>query len=312
MDNSSNSSAEERNERSGDPISDYSFPKRIVAVEEFTELVNQVVAVGSLDWSKHEEDFRLLAVNVSLRRQIESMRAATILARQGLGHLAVSFVRPALEEVLYIGFFASLTREESQELFLALGVWDSTRSLLAQRAYVGDDVMRSLWYPPGFLDAVEAKREETADTLTDLRRRHRWSGGRVPSADWIAERSGKKELYDYLHAATSRSLHFSAGEVMRRGWGNPAGKVVTDKREFREHLASFALDQLWRLHVECWDATAPFWEDAGVGGDGSVNFEDTEPLLNRLLKLGKVPLVHAHEWNLRPPDHRPHQGNSSG
>ncbi|MBT2877757.1 hypothetical protein C0Q99_31350 [Streptomyces albidoflavus] len=276
------------------------------------ELVNQVVAVGSLDWSKHEEDFRLLAVNVSLRRQIESMRAATVLARQGLGHLAVSFVRPALEEVLYLGFFASLTREESQELFSALGVWDSTRSLLAQRAHVGDEVMRSLWYPPGFLDSVETKRAETADALKDLRGRHRWSGGRVPSAAWIAEMSGKKKLYDYLHAATSRSLHFSAGEVMRQGWGHPAGKVVTDKREFREHLASFALDQLWRLHVECWGVTAPFWEDAGVGGDETINFEDTEPLLNRLIELGKVPLVHAHEWNLRPPNRRPHQGNSSG
>jgi Integrase core domain len=40
---------------------------------------------------------------------------------------------------------ASLTLEDSQKLFLSLGNWDSTRSLLAQLAYVGDEVLKTLW-----------------------------------------------------------------------------------------------------------------------------------------------------------------------
>ncbi|CAM5343202.1 hypothetical protein STANM337S_01146 [Streptomyces tanashiensis] len=296
-----NSSASEYDGRAGNPIQGYSLQNRIGAVEEFAALMDQVARVGDLDWSKQAADFRLLAVNVSLRRQIESIKAATILARQDLGHLAVSFVRASLEDALYLGFFASLSREDSQELFNALGSWDGLRSLLAQRSYVGDDVMHALWFPPEFLEAAEDKQAETKEKLRDLKRKYRWGSGLVPSSSWLAEQSGKKELYDYLHSATSRSLHFSAGEILRRGWGDPAGKAVTNSVHFREHLAAFALDQLWRLHVECWEATVPFMEDAGISSDESVTFEDTEPLLNRLMGLGKVPLVHAAEWNLRPP-----------
>lgn len=273
---------------------------RIKAVEDFIGLTDRLIVAGELKWSDFEADYRLLAVNVCLRRQIESMRAATSLARQDLGHLAVSFVRASLEDVLYLGFFGSLPLEESQELFLLLGNWDAVRSLLAQRAYVGDDVMRDLWYPAEFLGAVESKRDEVRSALKNLQKRYRWSGGLIPSTHWIAERAEREELYEYLHAATSRALHFSAGEIMRRGWGYPTGKVITNRPEFREHLASFALDQLWRLHVETWEVSSSFWEGAAVRGDETLSFADTEPVLNRLLALGQVPLVHAHEWNLTP------------
>ncbi|MEV0193391.1 DUF5677 domain-containing protein [Kitasatospora purpeofusca] len=292
---------DEASSSASDPIgiSD-NLMQRIQTTEEFVEFADRLLGLGDLKWSEVEADYRCLAVNACLRRQIESMKAATILARQDLGHLAVSFVRASLEDVLYLGFFGSLPLKDSQELFLLLGTWDSTRSLLAQRAYVGEDAMKDLWYPEGLLDAASIKRDEIRASLKELQKRYRWSGGMLPAADWVAERAGKKKLYDYLHAATSRALHFSAGEIMRRGWGQPSGRMTTNNPEFRSHLALFALDQLWRLHVESWAATSPFWEGAGVSNNDSLSFSDTEPIVNRLLSLGNVPLVHAHEWNLTP------------
>lgn len=256
--------------------------------------------MGDLKWVDVEADYRLLAINVALRRQLESIRSAVILARQDLGHLAVAFVRASLEDVMYLSFFVSLPLEDSQKLFLLLGQWDTTRSLLAQRAYVGDDVMKELWYPTGLLDAAQLTRDEVRSQLKELQRHYRWPGGELPSSAWIAEKAGQKDLYDYLHAATSRSLHFSAGEIMRRGWGHPSGKIITDKPEFRAHLASFALDQLWRLYVETWEVTLPLMEAAAISSDGILSFVDMRPVLSRLLDLGRVPLVHAHEWNLTP------------
>lgn len=277
-----------------------SLMDRIKAVEGFIEIAERLIAAGDLKWADVEADYRLLAVNVALRRQLESLRAAVVLAQQDLGHLAVSFVRASLEDVLYLGFFVPLPLDDSQKLFLLLGNWDATRSLLAQRAYIGDEAMKTLWYPAGFLDAVQLKRDAVRDQLKDLRKHHKWSGGALPSAAWIAEKAGKKDIYDYLHAATSRSLHFSAGEIMRRGLGNPSGKMITDKREFRAHLASFALDQLWRLYTETWQVTLPLLEAAAITSDDNLGLADMEPVLNRLLTLGRVPLVHAHEWNLTP------------
>lgn len=286
---------------SGPVVHGKSLVERVEAVEAFIEIAGRLVAVGDLKWVDVEADYRLLAINVALRRQFESIRGAVIFARQDLGRLAVAFVRASLEDVIYLGFFASLALEDSQKLFLLLGNWDATRPLLAQRAYVGDDVMNALWYPTAFLDAVQLKRDEVRSQLKELQNHYyRWPGGELPSGAWIAEKAGKKDLYDYLHAATSRSLHFSVGEIMRRGWGHPSGKMITDKLEFREHLASFALDQLWRLYVETWEVTLPLMEAAAISSDDSLGPVDMEPVLSRLLALGKVPLVHAHEWNLTP------------
>jgi hypothetical protein len=274
--------------------------ERVDAVEAFIEVAGRLVAVGDLKWAEVDADYRLLAINVALRRQLESIRAAVVLARQDLGHLAVAFVRASLEDVIYLSFFVSLALDDSQKLFLLLGNWDMTRSLLAQRAYVGDDVMKELWYPTGFLDAVQLKRDEVRSQLKELQKHYKWPGGDLPSGAWIAEKAGQKDLYDYLHAATSRSLHFSAGEIMRRGWGHPSGKLITDKPEFRAHLASFALDQLWRLYVETWKVTLPLMDAAAISSDDSLGSVDMKPVLSRLLALGRVPLVHAHEWNLTP------------
>jgi hypothetical protein len=277
-----------------------SLARRVEAAERFIDIAGQLVVVGELEWAAVDADYRLLAINSSLRRQLETLTAAVLLAKQDLGHLAVAFVRGSLEDLMYLTFFISLDLEDSQELFKLLGNWDALRSLLAQRDYVGDEVMEQLWYTRGFLDAAVQKRESVKEELRALRQRHNWSGGTLPSVDWIAERAGKRDLYDYLHAATSRALHFSAGEIMRRGWGHPHGRMATDKPEFREHLASFALDQLWRLFVETWASTAPLAEQAGIGSAQDLGWDQIEPVINQLTSLGKVPLVHAHEWNLTP------------
>jgi Family of unknown function (DUF5677) len=277
-----------------------SLAMRIQAVEDFAELANRMMAVGELKWSDVETDYRLLAINAALRRQAESIRAAALLGRNGLGHLTVAFVRASLEDVMYLAFFVRLDRTESQRLFMLMGKWDSLRSLLAQREYVGDEVMEQLWYSKPFLAVAAQSRDEVKAELKGLQKKYNWSGGLLPSGDWIADQAGQRKLYDYLHAASSRALHFSAGEIMRRGWGHPSGKMITDKPEFREHLASFALDQLWRLYVETWQVAMPLLEQAGISSDDNLTLEEIEPTINRLLALGKVPLVHAHEWNLTP------------
>jgi hypothetical protein len=151
--------------------------ERVEAVEAFIEIAGRLVTVGDLKWADVEADYRMLAVNVALRRQLESIRGAAVLARQDLGHLAVAFVRASLEDVLYLRFFASLALEDSQKLFGLLSDWDMTRSLLAQRAYIGDDDMKKLWYPTGFLDAVQLKRDNVRVQLKELQQSTNGQGG---------------------------------------------------------------------------------------------------------------------------------------
>jgi hypothetical protein len=174
--------------------------ERIEAVTAFVGLNKRLVVVGDLNWDAAWSDLRLLATNYILRRQLEALDASLILARNDLGHLAVGFVRPALDEVVWMSWLKDLPTDASQRLLNVLGQFDTRRSLLAQREFVGDDIMANLWYPIAFLDAQAADHATTKRELTTIAKEFGWPG-QLPSADWIAERSGKKDLYDYLHAA---------------------------------------------------------------------------------------------------------------
>ena len=251
-----------------------SVAARVQAVDAFADMAGRLLIVGELEWRKVAEDYRLLAINVALRRQLESINAAVVLARQDLGHLAVSFIRPSLEDVIYLKFFAGLSLEESQELFITLGSWDKFRSLLAQRAFIGDEEMARLWYPKAFLEWAEKGKGDVRKSLRRLKVQYGWAGD-TPSGAWIADQADERVLYDYLFAASSRAIHFSAGEILRRGWGAPDGILVTDKPEFRGHLSAFALDQLVRLYLKTMSVTMPLIEGTGLGTEeGGPNRDD--------------------------------------
>lgn len=164
-----------------DRVHSTALNERIAAVQDFVELSARLLTVGQLTWADVESDYRLLGINAALRRQLESLQAAVVLARQDLGHLAVAFVRSSLEDVMYLGFLLTLPLKESQRLFPLLGSYDATRSLLSQYAYVGKEVMASLWYPQEFLEAAQRKHDEVRGELKALKKQYRWQGG-----DWLS------------------------------------------------------------------------------------------------------------------------------
>lgn len=284
-------------------MSDTSATDRLQALKIFTERIDEVIEVGSLTWDQAAPDFRGLSINNCVRRQRESLEGAIALGRAGHGHLAVGFVRSFLEERIWLAFLASMPRDEANSLLLAMGRWDAIRTLVAQREFVGDKAMTlDLWYPPGFVDAHEASLPEIKAELRQLRAKWGWQQT-LPSTGWVAEQVELDAEYEYLHSATSRALHFSAGEVLRRGWGTPGGILVTDKPEFRAHLADFAYDQLWRQHLGTLLGVADLLDESGVNTpDCFWSDESRQELTSELIRLGRVPLVHAHEWNLEPPD----------
>jgi hypothetical protein len=97
---------------------------RVEAVEAFVSLADRLFEIRGIEWSAVEDDYRLLAVKAAFRRQLEGIKAAVLLARQDLGHLALASVRAALEDVMYLKFFFGLDQTASQRLFLLFGSWD--------------------------------------------------------------------------------------------------------------------------------------------------------------------------------------------
>jgi hypothetical protein len=272
---------------------------RVEPVRELLSEIDKLVVIGHLDWREQNTNFLGLAINHTLRRQREALGAAVTLADTGQGHLAIGFVRPALDEWLWLTYLCRLDLAQANKLLGVMGRYDSVRSLSAQRDYIGDEAMTAqLWYPPGFVDVVVEQLPGLSDDLKKFGKELGWGKGKtvLPSAEWLAKQVGEEAEYKYLHSATSRAVHFSAGEVMRRGWGAPGGILVTDKPEFREHLTEFALDRLWRLWAGTLTAVLDRLDDAGIGTGSSPDAE----MFKKLASMGKVPLVHAAEWNLTP------------
>lgn len=276
---------------------------RAEAVKALLPVLKELIKITDQKWDDVNKDFRLLVVNHVMRRQFESIEATLKLGGVGLGHLSVAFIRTSLEEMLWVKFLAKLPLDTSQRLLVTMANYDNLRSLKAQREYIGDAEMRSLWYTPAFLEVAEKRLKFVEKDLKSLQAELKWSG-KLPSTEWIAKSVNEVRTYRYLHSATSRAVHFSAGEVFRRSWGEPGGIVTTDKPEFRTHLYEFALDQLWRLLFETMQGVlnliADRDDDVGITSEESVTEERLKPLVEALLKFGKVPLVHAHEWNLTP------------
>ena len=272
---------------------------RASAVRELLNHIDRLAVVGQMTWSLESPNFLGLAINCVLRRQREALGAAVSLGESGQGHMAVSFVRLALDERLWLGYLCSLERSKANELLLAMGRHDTRRSLKAQRDFIGEEALTSLWYPPGFVDMqVQALTEDETD-LKSLGKELGWGNRVFPSTRWLAEQIDEVAEYEYLHSATSRAVHFSVGEVMRRAWGTPGGEMTTDKPEFKEHLSEFALDQLWRLWFSTLGAVRHRLDGAGVSSDPTLDLEPEE-IVGKLTGMGRVPLVHAAEWNLTP------------
>jgi len=275
--------------------------QRAKAVAEFLPIIKELIRVCNLRADQAAKDFRLIVINGALRRQFEALNSTLLLASQNLGHHAVAFVRTALEEMLWVAYLTSLQLDDSQRLLLAMAQYDHIRSLSAQREFIGDSHMVLLGFPITFMDTVEAKLPEAKKELVQLRQKLGWTSGVLPSLDWIADQVGKKDVYRYLHSATSRSVHFSAGETFRRTWAAPGRQLTTAMPELRAHLSEFALDKLWHLLMDTVSPAVPLLQAAGITSSDAITDERLLPVLDNLLACGRVPLVHVSEWNLVQP-----------
>ncbi|MGN7780475.1 hypothetical protein ACTJJE_13255 [Mycolicibacterium sp. 22603] len=273
------------------------------AAEEFRTIFQPIISRSPrLRSGDVESDFLLLGSRFALTRQFEAIVAALQLAKVTLGHHSVSFVRPGLEEYLWLTYFARLDPGVASQLYVTLGVNDVLRSAEAVHGYIGDDGMTNAGFPPGFHTFVVQRRAELTQKIRGFNQQLGWPGRPpVASMEWIAGQVGERDLYAYLYSATSRSVHFSAGEGLRRGWGdptNPEGFVSVEDVDHRLYLSDFGFYQLVRLFISTWLATER-WHDRVVPlSEETVDADQLLDWVERFYALPGVPIVLAKEYEL--------------
>jgi hypothetical protein len=277
-------------------------------VQDFERLFLSTVA--DITWDQFDIERMNYVEKVCIVRQHEAICAALLLAQHGLGHLAVAYVRPACEEYIWLAYLNSIDPHIADLLVGQLMLVENSRSIDAQRQYLGNERMMEYGWPSSYMrfsaeasTVAKGNIEQIATRLGWPNTKSRQGKGRPPKAKWIAEQTNSASLYDFLYSATSRMLHFSPQEIFRRGWGNPDenATISLDDPSYTRYRLDFALYWLVYLLLHTYQIMKSGMDDEQHEDDEQLDAEAEE--LGQLIRewasyLGEVPIIRPEELNI--------------
>ena len=270
------------------------------AVKEFLLVTTPITDhISHLEW-KESDGMVPVIFRAVLKRQCESLGSIVEMSGTEKGYSAVSLLRPACEELIWIRYLKHIGLKDANELLRLMAVTEVGKTLEAQLEFVGPETMKSLGFTPAFLSEQSASVLEAEKRLKVLDKRLNWGvkkKGQIPSVFFLAKATNNLELYKFLYHSTSKSVHFSVHELMRRVWGRP-GALSISSDTYAKYWSAFSLR--WGLHlyldtlVEALD-----WIEPEAGPDLSeARLMQTAEVIR---KFGMVPIITAEE--LRWPFH---------
>ena len=195
-----------------------------------------------------EKGYFELIVRAAVIRQHEGFGAIADLVLMERGDAAVALLRPACEELIVLRYLMTIDRKDAEALLVLLAQRDIDKALAAQHEYSGADAMRELGLTRLY-ESRHAKRSYLKNDLRELTKKLGWPKGDRLNVWFMAKKTGEEKLYNFLYHATSRAVHFSVGELMRRCWGKP-GEMVLSSNHFEPYWARFALSWGVRLYID--------------------------------------------------------------
>ena len=264
-------------------------------IQEVLDLVRSFVEMASdLHW-KESDGYLPILLRAILRRQFDSLETISHLVAEKKGYAAGPLLRPACEELIWIEYLVSIDHNDSEELVQCIAGREVLNSLRAQDKYFGRAETTQL----GLLSLLErslAGKAHVHKRLRDLGTKLDWpsdtiEAGEPPSVLWLAKKTGYKKTYEFLYHATSRSVHFSVHELVRRAWTKSGGSVSIRSSNFSQYWGAFAL--FWGLHLFL-DSVVVLSETPGMPKE-ELNQAGLLPAIERIRAFGPVPIITARE-----------------
>lgn len=234
--------------------------------------------------------------NSIIKRQHECLQIAVNLADKGQGFAAVGFLRPACEEFLWVKYLSSISKTDAERLLRVVAtseIWDSLR---AQHEYTGKTAMVSLGLTAHFQN-MESSVKARAGAVKALGMKLSWEkrtveNSKLPSMAYIAKSVNESKLYKLLYHASSRYVHFSPHELMRRAWGK-SGEVSINSAHFSDYWGSFVL--YWGTYLLA--STFIAAHSLGKSSEFDISMDGDRLLAasKALGELGMVPIITAGE-----------------
>jgi Family of unknown function (DUF5677) len=263
-------------------------PQVEVLSDTLVPIVDDICAVNIGEHDNYEVVRRSI-----IRRQHDGLDATITLVDTKKGELAVSFLRPACEELMWLVYFKKIGARHADELVELVMVADIARTLEAQAAYTPHS-MEQLGLEP-WLELNRKANPKIIERLRSLGRELGWPKPRngkqvLPSMRYIASQVGHERLYDYLYFATSKTVHFNVHELTRRVWGK-SPDYNWDAPYFRDFWSLFSLVWAARLLLlSCIESKDLIDQAPDVSHDGLI------PALEMLRKYAYVPIITSREF----------------
>jgi hypothetical protein len=133
---------------------------------------------------------------------------------------------------------------------ILMGAHEIAEQLKAQNEYVGMRVMRDLGFTQRMVKASKAKDRNVQARIREVAREAGWdiSRGLFPTMFFMAKKVDRLKEFQFLYSATSRFVHFSPQELMRRAWGRP-GALKLSSETFGGYWETFAIYWGFRIFL---------------------------------------------------------------
>jgi hypothetical protein len=184
----------------------------------------------------------------ALVRQFEALQALTSMAKNGYAHFGVSLLRPAFEELLWLEYL-SANEDVAPKVAYLYSEKEVMDSLTAQNNFLGNNGMLNIGFTQKHFKRIRAEKRPKQSELKEIGRRLGWKGHALPSTEFVAKKVDRHREYQYLYQGTSRSVHFSPHELLRRVWGKH-GQVSITSEHFKNYWADFALSWSARIFIQ--------------------------------------------------------------
>jgi hypothetical protein len=250
---------------------------------------------ATVDWrsaygSKGEQDFFKLVLLAIVVKQHESLQAILALDKNAEGFSAVPLLRAMCEELIWVRYLATVKTEERASIISALASVGLFETFTAQEGYG----VPNLDFGQGWKERAEVSSAASADALRIIFRAQGFqlrNNATAPSVWQLAKKADMESTYKLLYHATSRAVHFSVPELLRRIWGRP-GSMKVSSQTFERYWAAFS------LYWGGWIYSLTFIESLLILQEPEIADETVIALQEAALKIksrGAIPILTAEE-----------------
>jgi len=245
-------------------------------------LAPNITTIKEYSWTgSDQEQFWEFFKRSMLVRQFEAAQAIVDWAGTSHGHLGVTLLRPAYEELLW-AIYLEKHPDKAPKIALFISSQETTETLEAQNQFLGAKAMQQHGFTQRYLKHRDALTRPQLKELRAIGRQLGWRNDEPPGAAFLARQVGKEREYNFVYQATSRFVHFSGHELGRRVWGRH-GSVKIGSDQFAGFWSEFALYWSFRIFMDTANVLREVFSDYEIDveviGDGMMaNIRNMYPM----------------------------------